>query len=186
MSTRDYIEKDYYQSLGVAKDATTAEIKKAYRKLARDLHPDKNPGNAESEKRFKEVSEAHSVLSDAARRKEYDEARSLFGSGGFRRGPAGGGGPGGPGGMPFDLGDLFAGAGQPNSGAGMGDLFGNLFGGGGTGTRGRTASRRGSDLETEATLDFAEAVTGVTLPLRISAPGPCDNCAGSGARPGSQ
>ena len=181
MSTRDYIEKDYYQALGVAKDATAAEIKKAYRKLARDLHPDKNPGNAEAEKRFKEISEAHSVLSDATRRKEYDEARSLFGGGAFRRGPAAGGGTGG---VPFDLSDLLGQAGAGNAGGGIGDLFGNIFGGGGT--RGRTASRRGSDLETEATLDFAEAVTGVTVPLRISAPGPCDNCSGTGARPGSQ
>ncbi|MCA1711910.1 MAG: molecular chaperone DnaJ [Actinobacteria bacterium] len=181
MSTRDYIEKDYYKALGVSKDASAAEIKKAYRKLARDLHPDKNPGNTEAEKRFKEISEAHSVLSDADRRKEYDEARSLFGSGAFRRGPAASDGAGG---MPFDLGDLLGNAGAGGAGGGLGDLFGNIFGGG-TGTRGRTASRRGTDLEAEVTLDFAEAVTGVTVPLRISAPGPCDNCHATGARPGS-
>ncbi|MDQ6875326.1 MAG: molecular chaperone DnaJ [Actinomycetota bacterium] len=185
MSTRDYIEKDYYKALGVPKDASAADIKKAYRKLARDLHPDKNPGNAEAEKRFKEISEAHSTLSDPTRRREYDEARTLFGSGAFRRGAATGDGTAG--GMPFDLGDLIgnarAGAGQ--GGAGLGDLFGNIFGGGG-GTRGRTASRRGADLETEATLDFAEAVSGVTVPLRISSPGQCTNCGGNGARPGSQ
>ncbi len=81
MSTKDYIEKDYYAALGVAKDASAAEIKKAYRKLARELHPDKNPGNAEAEARFKEVSEAYDVLSDDKTRKEYDEARSLFGAG---------------------------------------------------------------------------------------------------------
>lgn len=184
MSTRDFIEKDYYAALGVAKDADAAAIKKAYRKLARDLHPDKNPGNAEAERRFKEISEAHSVLSDPARRREYDEARSLFGGGGFRRGPSGGGAGGG--GMPFDVNDLInsAGARAANAG-GLGDLFGNIFNGGGA-NRSKTAPRRGGDLETEATLEFTEAVTGVTVPLRLSAPGPCENCHGSGARPGSQ
>ncbi len=82
MSARDYVEKDYYAALGVAKDADAATIKKAYRKLARDLHPDKNPGNAQAEARFKEVSEAYDVLSDTKRRAEYDEARRLFGAGG--------------------------------------------------------------------------------------------------------
>ena len=94
MSTKDYIEKDYYKALGVTKDATAADIKKAYRKLARELHPDKNPGNAEAEAKFKEVSEAYDVLSDDKKRKEYDEARSLFGGGG-----AYGGFPGGTGGQ---------------------------------------------------------------------------------------
>src|SRR5947209_15179736 len=94
MSTKDYIEKDYYKALGVAKDASAAEIKKVYRKLARELHPDKNPGDAKAEARFKEVSEAYDVLSDPAKRKEYDEARSLFGAGAFGGfgGGAGGGG----------------------------------------------------------------------------------------------
>src|SRR3954465_12028947 len=81
MSTRDFIEKDYYAALGVPKDADAAAIKKAYRKLARDLHPDKNPGNNEAEARFKDVSEAYDVLSDVKRRAEYDEARRLFGAG---------------------------------------------------------------------------------------------------------
>ena len=81
MSTRDFIEKDYYAALGVPKDADAAVIKKAYRKLARDLHPDKNPGNAQAEATFKEVSEAYDVLSDPKRRAEYDEARRLFGAG---------------------------------------------------------------------------------------------------------
>src|SRR3954469_12963653 len=100
MSTRDFIEKDYYAALGVPKDADAATIKKAYRKLARDLHPDKNPNNAEAEARFKDVSEAYDVLSDTKRRAEYDEARSLFGAGGRPGGfPGGfGGGAGFPGG----------------------------------------------------------------------------------------
>ena len=82
MSTRDFIEKDYYAALGVAQDADAAAVKKAYRQLARDLHPDKNPGNADAEARFKDVSEAYDVLSDPKRRAEYDEARRLFGAGG--------------------------------------------------------------------------------------------------------
>src|SRR5688572_548352 len=109
MSARDYVEKDYYAALGVPKDAPAADIKKAYRKLARDLHPDKNPGG---EARFKEVSEAYDVLSDETKRREYDEARSLFGSG-MRRGA------GAPGGFSFDLGDLLGGHG----GGGLGDVF---------------------------------------------------------------
>src|ERR1700754_4990055 len=94
MSTKDWLEKDYYKSLGVAKDADAAAIKKAYRKLARELHPDKNPDDAKAEARFKEVSEAYDVLSDDERRKEYDEMRSLFAVGGGWQG----GRPGGFGG----------------------------------------------------------------------------------------
>ena len=98
MSARDYVEKDYYAALGVPKDAPTADIKKAYRKLATTLHPDKNPGDAAAEARFKDVSEAYDVLSDDAKRREYDEARSLFGAGGMRGGFPGAGGQG----VPFD------------------------------------------------------------------------------------
>ena len=93
MSTRDYMEKDYYKALGVAKDAQAPEIKKSYRKLAQKFHPDKNPGNAEAEARFKEVSEAYDVLSDDKKRTEYDEARGAEASDAegcdVRRGPAG-------------------------------------------------------------------------------------------------
>ena len=103
--SRDLFEKDLYKVLGVPKDATDAEIKKAYRKLAREFHPDANKGDAKAEERFKEISEANDVLSDAKRRKEYDEGRALFGSGGFRPGP----GAGGTGSFNFDLGDLFGG-----------------------------------------------------------------------------
>ncbi|MFG7945291.1 DnaJ domain-containing protein, partial [Streptomyces cacaoi] len=107
MSTKDFIEKDYYKVLGVPKDATEAEIKKAYRKLARENHPDANAGDPKAEERFKDASEAYDVLGDPKRRKEYDEARALFGNGGFR--PGGAGGPGG-GSFNFDLSDLFGGA----------------------------------------------------------------------------
>src|ERR1700735_4409112 len=108
MSTKDFLEKDYYKVLGVSKTATPDEIKKSYRKLARKYHPDANKGNSASEERFKEISEAHSVLSDEKRRKEYDEARSLFG-GGFR---APGGSRPGQGGFGFGLGDIFSGGGD--------------------------------------------------------------------------
>ncbi|MDQ3165144.1 MAG: DnaJ domain-containing protein, partial [Actinomycetota bacterium] len=179
MSTRDYIEKDYYAALGVAKGATGAEVKKAYRALARDLHPDKNPGDAKAEARFKEVSEAYDVLSDDKRRKEYDEARALFGSG-FRPG----GFRPGQGGTTFDVGDIFSSTGQGGAG-GLGDLFGGLFGGSAGRSSGSSTPRRGQDLESEATLDFDDAARGVTLPLRITSPGACTTCRGSGARPGT-
>ena len=162
-------EKDYYAALGVPKDASAADIKKAYRKLARDLHPDKNTGDKQAEERFKEVSEAYAVLSDPAKRAEYDEQRRLFGAGGFRAGRGGGGG-----GFPGGFGDLF--------GGGLGDIFGGMFGG--AAARGR-GPRRGADVETEVTLDFAEAVQGVTVPLRLSSPHACRTCNGSGAAPGT-
>jgi molecular chaperone DnaJ len=192
MSTRDFIEKDYYAALGVPKDADAAAIKKAYRKLAQELHPDKNPNNSDAESRFKEVSEAYDVLSDPKRRGEYDEARRLFGSGGARGFPGGFPGGGTDGGQPFDLGDLFGGAGTTTSGGrgGLGDLLGGLFGsasGGSARSRSQAASgpARGQDVETEATLSFDEAVLGVTVPLRMQSPGTCPTCAGSGAKPGT-
>lgn len=133
MSTKDFIEKDFYKVLGVPKDATEAEIKKAYRKLAREFHPDANKGNVKAEERFKEISEANDVLGDAKKRKEYDEARALFGNGGFRPGPGAGGGN-----FNFDLGDLFGGNAQQSGGGfggGIGDVFGGLFNRGGAGVR---------------------------------------------------
>ena len=164
MSARDYAEKDYYAALGVPKDATAAQIKKAYRKLAAELHPDRNP---DGEARFKEVSEANDVLSDETKRREYDEARALFAGGGGRA-------PGG-----FDVGDLF---GQARGGGGFSDVFSGLFGGGG---RGRTAPRRGGDLETAITISFADALHGTQVSLRLTTPGTCTTCHGSGAAPGT-
>ncbi|MHB2024568.1 MAG: molecular chaperone DnaJ [Mycobacteriales bacterium] len=175
MSARDYVEKDYYATLGVSKDAPASEIKKAYRKLARTYHPDANKGDAKAEERFKEISEAYDVLSDDKRRKDYDEARSLFGSGGFRVGAPGGAG----GGFNFDLGDLLGNMRGGGGTGGLGDLFGGLFG------NRRAAPRRGGDLESEVTLSFKDAADGVTVPLRVASPHTCDTCHGTGARPGS-
>ncbi|MBK1784729.1 molecular chaperone DnaJ [Prauserella cavernicola] len=192
MSAREWIGKDFYRELGVSSDASQDEIKKAYRKLARENHPDANPGNAQAETKFKAVSEAYGVLSDTAKRKEYDEARRLFGSGGpggFGFPGAGGGAGGGGGG--FDINDLFGqnaagGAGGGGGFGGLGDMLGNLFGRRGAGG-GTTAARgqRGADVETDVRIDFAEAVKGATLPLRLSSPASCATCGGNGARPGT-
>ncbi|MFF3325676.1 molecular chaperone DnaJ [Streptomyces sp. NPDC002889] len=183
MNTKDFVEKDYYKVLGVPKDATEAEIKKAYRKLARENHPDANKGDAKAEERFKEISEANDILGDPKRRKEYDDARALFGNGGFRAGPGGGN-------FNFDLGDLFGGpqgAGQGGAGGfggGLGDVFGGLFNrGAGPGTR--TQPRRGQDIESEVTLSFTEAVDGATVPLRMSSQAPCKTCSGTGDKNGT-
>lgn len=178
MSQRDYFEKDYYAVLGVSKDASQAEISKAYRKLARDLHPDARPNDAEAESRFKEVGEAYGVLSNAEKRKEYDQVRSMVG------------GPGGPGFGGFGGGGFGGGGGQTIN---MEDLLGGLFGGGAgagagpfTSTR-RTAraARRGRDVETDLRLSFDDALAGVTTTLRVAGRAACTVCGGSGAKPGT-
>jgi molecular chaperone DnaJ len=182
MAQREWVEKDFYKELGVSSDASADEIKRAYRKLARDLHPDTNPDPVAAD-RFKAVSEAHSVLSDPAKRKEYDETRRLFAGGGFgRRFNGGGFGGFGGDGAEFNLNDLFDAAGQ-TGGANIGDLFGGLFGRGASPRPSRP--RRGNDLETETELSFLEATRGVAMPLRLTSPAPCTNCHGSGARPGT-
>jgi molecular chaperone DnaJ len=180
LSTKDFLEKDYYKVLGVSKGAPADEIKKSYRKLARKYHPDANKGDAASEERFKEISEAYNVLSDEKRRKEYDDARSLFGSGGVRM-PGSGGGAGGYG---FDLGDLF-GAGSGGSGGRLGDLLGGVFGSGGGRTTQQTRPRRGADVETETSLAFSDAIDGVTVSVRLANEGACKACAGTGAKSGT-
>src|SRR6516164_359067 len=178
MSTKDFLEKDYYKVLGVSKTATPDEIKKSYRKLARKYHPDANKGDARAEERFKEISEANSVLSDPKQRKEYDDARSLFG-GGFRS-P----GAGGAGGFPFDLSDIFGGADTASGSRGGrdGGLFGGMFGGR---TSQQTRPRRGADVETEATLSFTDAIDGTTVGLRLTGEAACPTCRGTGAKSGS-
>ena len=172
MSTKDYLEKDYYKTLGVPKTAKIADIKKAYRELARKYHPDANKGDADAEERFKEITEAYNVLSDEKQRKEYDEARSMFG--GFRV-PTGS--RPGPGGTTFDLGDLFGGS------DGLGDVLGGIFR-----NRPGTASsraRRGADVETESTLSFGDSIDGATVALRLTGEGPCPVCHGTGAKAGT-
>jgi molecular chaperone DnaJ len=188
MSTKDWLEKDFYKVLGVSKTAEQDEIKKSYRKLARKYHPDSNAGDASAEAKFKEVSEAYDVVGDAKKRKEYDEARRLFGSGGFRM--PGGAGQGGGQGFGFDVGDLFNRGGQASGsggGGGLGDILGGMFGGGGrtTTTTSTARPRRGADIETEATIEFAEAVNGVTVALRMTSDEPCKTCRGTGAKYGT-
>jgi molecular chaperone DnaJ len=179
LSTKDYLEKDFYKTLGVSKGASADEIKKSYRKLARKYHPDANEGDPKAEARFKEISEAYTVLSDDKRRKEYDEARSLFGGG--MRMPGSGTGTGG--GYNIDFGDLFGNAG--GAGGRLGDLLGGVFGNRGGTTTSRTRPRRGADVETETTLSFADAINGTTVPLRLTGEGPCPVCKGTGAKAGT-
>jgi molecular chaperone DnaJ len=165
---REWFEKDYYAVLGVAQNASAKDITKAYRKLARQYHPDANPNNAAAEERFKEISAAYDVLGDETRRREYDEVRRL--------GPGAFGGPGN-GSFRFDMGDM-AGAG------GLGDLLGQMFGGGRRGAGG-VGPQRGSDLEAGLTIDFVDAVRGLTTSLHITSEATCSTCNGSGARHGT-
>ncbi|MBV9467357.1 MAG: DnaJ domain-containing protein, partial [Solirubrobacterales bacterium] len=168
---------DYYKTLGVGKNATDEEIKKSYRKLARQYHPDRNPGDKKAEEKFKEISQAHDVLSDPEKRKAYDRGGS----------PLGGFATGG-----FDPGAMAG---------GFGDILSNLFGGGATGTAGRPGGARartgpgartgrpsqtqGRDLETEVSLSFDQAVHGAQVPLTVPTSQPCPTCHGTGARPGT-
>jgi molecular chaperone DnaJ len=184
MAQREWVEKDFYKELGVSSDATPDEVKRAARKLLAENHPDRNPGNKAAEDRYKAVSEAKEVLTDQAKRKEYDETRRLFAGGGLggRRFDTSGFNVGGDG-AEFNLNDLFDAAGR-SGGNNIGDLFGGLFGRGAAGAR-PSRPRRGNDLETETELDFVEAAQGVAMPLRLTSPAPCTNCHGSGARPGT-
>ncbi|MGB6761847.1 molecular chaperone DnaJ [Mycobacterium sp.] len=186
MAQREWVEKDFYKELGVSPDASQDEIKRVARKLLAENHPDRNPDNRPAEDRYKAVSEAKEVLTDPAKRKEYDETRRLFAGGGFGRRFNGGDFTGGFGvggdGAEFNLNDLFDAAGR-TGGTNIGDLFGGLFGRGAPPRPSRP--RRGNDLETEAELSFLEATKGVAMPLRLTSPAPCTNCHGSGARPGT-
>jgi molecular chaperone DnaJ len=159
MASQDWFEKDFYKILGVAKDVSDAELKKAYRKLARQFHPDSNAGDAKAEARFKEISEAFSVLSDGEQRKEYDAVRAMGGGARFTGGPGGQGGAGFPGGF-----------GGGAGGAGFEDVFANLFGGGGgaRGGFGGFGPQRGSDLTMTTTVDFIDSIHGSTLKLRLN------------------
>ncbi|MSO29276.1 MAG: molecular chaperone DnaJ [Candidatus Planktophila sp.] len=153
MAAKDLYEKDFYKILGIGKSASGDEIKKKYRSLARELHPDKNKGDAALEEKFKAVSEAYDILSDGKKRAEYDQAREMFERGGMRTPQGGQNFQGG------DFSEMFGG-GNPQ------DIFANLFGGGG-----RRGPRKGQDLQTEAAITFKEAAFGTTLELRLSADG---------------
>jgi len=174
---REWFEKDYYQVLGVPKNATAAEIKKAYRKLAQQHHPDANPGNKDAEERFKEISGAYDVLGDQEKRKAYDRVRDMgaAGFGGAGAPGAGGwpGGFGGPGGVRYETVDFD-----------IGDLLG-AFAGGRRGRQRAQRPQRGADLETEVRVSFDDAIAGTTVPVRITGPAVCRTCHGSGAAPGT-
>ncbi|HEV2790682.1 MAG TPA: molecular chaperone DnaJ [Solirubrobacterales bacterium] len=163
---------ELYKTLGVSKKASDEEIKKAYRKLARKYHPDRNQGDKEAEEKFKEISAAHDVLSDPEKRKEYDAGGGMFGGfGGGGQGPfgPGGGGAGGFGGV--DLGDIFS------------SVFNR--GGGGGGRRSKARQVRGRDLETEAALSFDQAINGAQISVTVPKSSRCGTCRGSGAKPGT-
>ncbi|HEU0251213.1 MAG TPA: molecular chaperone DnaJ, partial [Solirubrobacteraceae bacterium] len=170
---------DHYKTLGVEKKASADEIKKAYRKLARRYHPDRNPDDKQAEERFKEISQAYDVLGDPEKRKQYDSGTGQFAAGG-----AGGPGFGGFGNFDFDA-------------SSMGDILSNLFGrggaaggpggAGGPGSPRRAGSRalRGGDLETEVRISFEQSVSGAQIPLSVPTSGTCPTCHGTGAKPGT-
>ncbi|HEY4595750.1 MAG TPA: molecular chaperone DnaJ [Thermoanaerobaculia bacterium] len=160
--------KDPYKVLGVQKKASEDEIKKAYRKLAREYHPDKNPGDKQAEERFKEIQEAYSILSDADKRRAYDSGGGIFGGG-------------------FDPGAFRSGGG--GFGGGIGDILSDLFGGSAGRAGGGPQARkpqRGRDLETEVHISFDQAMEGAQVPVSVPLSAPCPTCHGSGAKPGTQ
>lgn len=179
MTGQDWMEKDFYAALGVPKDADDAAIKKAYRKLARQYHPDQNPGDAAAEARFKEIGEAYAVLSDAKQREQYDAIRAMAGGGArFSAGPGGGGAAG------FEdlFGGMFGGAGAPGGGrvryssgaqggAGFEDILGSMFGGAAGGQRfggaGFGGPQTGADVSATTTLPFRQAVEGSTVTFTV-------------------
>jgi len=154
-----------YEALGVDRKASDEEIKKAYRKLARKFHPDKNPGDASAEERFKEVQEAYSILSDSKKRREYDQGGGVFGGGGF------------------DPGAFRTGAG--GFGGGIGDILSDLFGPGGRGGPSGPRPERGRDLETDVHISFDQAMEGAQVPVSLTLSAPCPTCRGTGAKPGT-
>ena len=169
MNHADWADKDFYKVLGVAKDADAAAIKKAWRKIAKENHPDTHPGDTARHDKYKAASEANDVIGDAAKRKEYDEYRSAVASGGF--GPFGGSSGGGFGTQGFDV----------------SDLFGGLFNGGFGGARQRAPRpSKGADVEAQTTLSFVDAVNGTTISLSLASDEACPTCHGTGGKPGSK
>ena len=175
---REWLEKDYYKVLGVAKNSSQADIKKAYRKLAQKYHPDAKPGDKEAEERFKGISSAYDVLGDTEKRKSYDQVREMgaAGFGGFPGGAGSGGGwPGGVRYQTVDVGDL----------GDIGGLLGGMFGGAGRRRGGRSQLMRGADLETHVAVPFEDAMRGTTVPLSIQGHVTCSACSGTGAEAGT-
>ena len=173
MASQDWFDKDFYKILGVTKDVSDADLKKAYRKLARQYHPDSNPDNPKAEARFKEISEANSVLSDPELRREYDQVKAMGSGARF----SAGGRPGQPGGFEDVFGGMFnSGGGQragfrPNQGRGSGgfeDLFGGMFGQSSGGFQGFGGPTPGRDVATTVTLDFITAIKGDTVALQAA------------------
>ncbi|MGP5153586.1 DnaJ C-terminal domain-containing protein [Glutamicibacter ardleyensis] len=166
MASQDWTDKDFYAILGVSKDASEADIKKAYRKLARKYHPDTNQGDAEAERKFKDISEANSVLSDKEEREQYDAIRAMGGGARFSAGGPGGA-PGGQAGFDDMFSNLFGGGGAPRGRGGQPD-FSDLFGGGGFGGGfGQSAPpRKGADRTASTTISFAGSIKGTTIGLR--------------------
>ncbi len=161
-------KRDYYDVLGVDKSADDGALKKAYRQVAKKYHPDVNPGDEEAENKFKEASEAYSVLSDADKRRQYDQ----FGHAAFENGGGGAGGYGGFGG--FDFG-----------GADFSDIFGDIFGGGRSRSRANNGPMQGANLRTGVRITFEEAMSGCTKELNVVIKDPCSKCNGTGAKPGT-
>ncbi len=162
--------KNPYEALGVDRKASDEEIKKAYRKLAREFHPDHNPGDSAAEERFKAIQNAYGILSDPKKRSEYDSGGGIFGGGGFDPGSFRTGAPGG------------------GFGGGIGDILSDLFNqGSGAGTRGGPGTRpeRGNDLETEVHVSFDQAMEGAQIPVSVTLSAPCPTCRGTGAKPGT-
>ena len=162
----------HYETLGVPKGASADEIKKAYRKLARRYHPDRNPGDNAAEERFKQIGEAYEVLSDPEKRKQYDTFGQTFRPG---QGPAGGGFQG------FD----FSGAGPGTAGFDLGDLFGGLFNRGGGGRTAGREAQRGADVEVQVQISFPDSLRGATVKVPVEKANACTTCRGSGAAPGT-
>ena len=187
--------KDYYKILGVTEGATADEIKKAYRKLAKQYHPDANPGDRTAADKFKEINEANEILSDNKKRKQYDDMKRFAGAG--YRGFRGSGGPGGPQG--FNINDIFSqfgGGGGPGGATfttgdlggfgGLGDIFSNLFDRGGRFRQQRYGPQKGQDLLAEVEVPFETATKGGSTVISVTKSENCERCGGSGAEPGSQ
>jgi molecular chaperone DnaJ len=166
-------QRDYYQTLGVSESATTDEIKKAFRRLAKQYHPDRNPNNPQAAERFKEINEAHDVLSDADKRKKYDQLRRYGAFAGAGRSGSAGGGPSAGGSFDFDLSDL-------GSFGGLGDLFSSIFG-----RRGGREEEADQEIETAVSIPFKVAALGGKVPVTVPMAEVCPTCSGTGAAPGA-